>query len=93
MRYIIHLSNKKEYEIDEDDFQKLKGNMADASMIFLKQVAINPSFMISIEPIPFTAEPKVIVENGRARMSGVTTPKKLLSKWQDNPTLLSKPNE
>lgn len=86
MKYTIKLSNKSVYEIDQEDFNKLKENMADANMIFLKKVAINPSFLVEIIPDELVEEPKPIIEvvDGVAKIIGYEKPLSEESSWTKN---------
>lgn len=72
MIYEINMSKGANIKIDEEDLLHLQENLS-APLIRLKQAIINPSFMISIIPTDekdTVTRPKVIVENGVAKMIG-----------------------
>lgn len=86
MKYKLKLSNKSEYEIGQDDFVKLKENMADANMIFLKNVAINPSYIVEIIPLENIEKEIPIVEivDGVAKIVGYKKPLEEENVWKKN---------
>lgn len=66
------MSKGQNIKIDEEDLQKIKANLS-ASLITVKQAIINPSFLISITPLneeDFEMKPKIVLEEGVARMVG-----------------------
>ena len=49
--YEIVLSSKDRITIDEDDYAKLTGNVDKSRLLQLKKAVINPSFIVTIQPI------------------------------------------
>lgn len=89
MFYEVMMSNGIRHEIDEDDFQKLTGALDNANMVFLKQVAINPSYIVEIKPL----EPRYKTEFENEQLPDGSVRSKIISrelkklrdkwKWQD----------
>lgn len=68
MIYKINMSKGDAIKIDSEDLQKIKLNIQ-APLITIKQAIINPSFMISIIPLPgekeFDEKYELQVEDGK----------------------------
>lgn len=72
MIYLIQMSKGENIKIDEQDLKHLQENLS-APLIRIKQAIINPSFMISIIPTEeneFLTKPKIVEENGIAKIIG-----------------------
>lgn len=57
--YKIILSTKQEFEIDEEDYQKVEIGLATGSFVKIKQCIINPSYITVIFPIQKEAETEI----------------------------------
>lgn len=89
MIYEIHMSKGQNIKIDDEDLKKIKDNIS-APLIGIKQGIINPSFMVSITPTKekeFIIKPKIIVENGVAKMIGEEKVAKLADDMTDQKRL------
>ena len=60
MIYRLQLSNKSEFELDEEDYQVVSKAMGSGGFAQLKQAIINPSFIVAI--IPQRTEPEKKIE-------------------------------
>lgn len=69
-KFQVKLSNGGDVTIDHDDFQKLERNLADASIVFLKQRAINPSYIVEIIPVELPDTPVMEIQSGTAKQIG-----------------------
>ena len=59
MIYKLQLSNKGEFEIDEEDYQNVLKSVGSGNLAKIKQAIINPSFIVAIIPQRETKEKKI----------------------------------
>lgn len=59
MIYKLYLSNKSEFDLDEEDYQVVSNAMGTGGFAQLKQAIINPSFIVAIIPQRESKEKKI----------------------------------